>query len=235
MSYATSIERLLLVLLPRRTRNNVRMRLKTSSYLILGLVRGGVTSGYALKRFIEQQRTDSFWATTFAQIYPELAQLEEGGYLEHHEDPHGARQRRAYALTEKGERALMSWLRRETVPKRELRDEGLLRLAFADHLPREDAIELVRRLRARSEEAEREFREEIIPIGKAISASMGLRFPAEVCRMGAGYHAWAIEHLRQLEEELRDEQRADRKPVRANAAANALEGQPALTRSARAP
>ena len=173
--------------------------------MILGLVRGGVTSGYALKRFVEQQRMDAFWATTFAQIYPELAKLEEGGYLSHREDPHGGRQRRAYALTDRGERALMAWLRRERIPKRELRDEGLLRLAFADHLPREDAIELVRRLRARSEEAEREFREEIIPVGQAISSALGLRFPAEVCRMGAGYHAWAIEHLTRLEAELEAE------------------------------
>ena len=42
------------------------MALKTSSYLILGLIRGGVTSGYAIKRFIEQQRMSVFWATTFA-------------------------------------------------------------------------------------------------------------------------------------------------------------------------
>jgi DNA-binding PadR family transcriptional regulator len=178
--------------------------LKTSSYLILGLVRAGVTSGYAIKRFVEQQRMEVFWATTFAQIYPELAQLEEGGYISHRDDPHGARQRRAYELTTKGERALMSWLRRSRVPPWELRDEGLLRLALADHLPREDAIALVERLRERSEEAEREFREQIIPIGEALRAQ-GLQFPIVIGRMGAGYHAWAIEHLRELEAELREE------------------------------
>jgi DNA-binding PadR family transcriptional regulator len=162
--------------------------LKTSSYLILGLVRGGVTSGYAIKRFIDEQRMAVFWATTFAQIYPELAQLEDAGYLTHREDPHGARRRRAYALTAKGERALMAWLRRSRVPPMELRDEGLLRLALADHLPRADAIALVQRLRARSEEAEREFREEIIPIGEALR-SVGLRFPVVVGSLGAAYHA----------------------------------------------
>ena len=31
----------------------------------------------------------AFWATTFAQIYPELAQLEDAGYLTHRDDPHG--------------------------------------------------------------------------------------------------------------------------------------------------
>lgn len=139
------------------------MALKTSSYMILALVRAGVTSGYAIKRFVEQQRMEVFWATTFAQIYPELAHLEEEGYLTHEDDPHGARQRLAYSLTAKGERALMSWLRRARVPRMELRDEGLLRLAFADHLPPEDAIELVRRLRERARDAEREFREDDRP------------------------------------------------------------------------
>src|SRR5207244_1480467 len=87
------------------------------------------------RRFIEEQRMDLFWATTFAQIYPELAELERAGYLVHQDDPQGARQRRAYALTPKGEHALLSWLRRSRVPPRELRDEGLLRLAFAGWAP----------------------------------------------------------------------------------------------------
>jgi PadR family transcriptional regulator, regulatory protein AphA len=180
------------------------MALKTSSYMILGLVRGGLTSGYAIKQFIDEQRMSVFWATTFAQIYPELAQLEDSGHLTHRDDPHGRRQRRAYSLTGKGERALLSWLRRSRVPPMELRDEGLLRLAFADHLPRKDAIELVRRLRERSEEAEREFREEMIPLGEALREA-GLRFPVEIGRMGGAYHAWAIQHLSRLEAELREE------------------------------
>jgi DNA-binding PadR family transcriptional regulator len=177
--------------------------LKPSSYVILGLVRGGLTSGYAIKRFIRDQRMELFWATTFAQIYPELAQLEEGGYLTHREDPQGGRQRRAYALTAKGERALLSWLRRAQIPPRELRDEGFLRLALADLLPTEDAIMLVRRLRARSEAAVREFREDVIPRGEALR-SLGVRFPLEICHLGAAYHALIVEHLDQLEADLRE-------------------------------
>ncbi len=193
------------------TGDNHLVALKSSSYLILGLVRGGMTSGYALKRFIEQNRMEVFWATTFAQIYPELAQLEEDGYLTHRDDPHGGRQRRAYALTSEGERALMSWLRDASIPPMELRDEGLLRLAFADHLPRDEAIALVQRLRARAEEAEREFRETILPIGEALLAA-GLRFPVEIGRMGAGYYAWSIEHLSDLEANLRAEERSNPQP-----------------------
>ena len=180
------------------------MAVKSSSYLILALIRGGLTSGYAIKRFIKEQRMAVFWATTFAQIYPELALLERNGYITHRDDPHGARPRRAYALTAKGERTLMSWLREEAIPPMELRDEGLLRLAFADHLPKEEAIELVQRLRARAEDAEREFRETILPMGEALRAA-GLRFPVEIGRMGAGYYAWSIEHLTKLEADLRAE------------------------------
>jgi DNA-binding PadR family transcriptional regulator len=180
------------------------MALKTSSYMILGLVRGGIGSGYAIKRFIEQNRMSVFWATTFAQIYPDLAALEASGHLTHRDDPHGARQRRAYTLTPKGERALSAWLRRATVPPMELRDEGLLRLAFADHLPRDEAIELVTRLRVRAEEAEREFREEILPLGEALRAA-GLRFPIVIGQLGTEYHAWSAVRLRELEAELRDE------------------------------
>jgi DNA-binding PadR family transcriptional regulator len=178
--------------------------LKPSSYLILGLVRGGMTSGYAIKRFIDETRMPVFWATTLAQIYPELAHLEDAGYLSSTDDPHGARQRRAYSLTPTGERALMAWLRRAQVPPMELRDEGLLRLAFADNLPRDEAIALVGRLRARSEEAAREFRDEIVPIGEALRAG-GLRFPVVIGQIGADYHAWAAERLRALEAELQGE------------------------------
>ena len=177
------------------------MALKPSSFLILGLVRGGVSSGYAIRQFIDQQRMTMFFATALAQIYPELAQLETAGYLRGRDEPQGARRRRTYTLTEKGERALMGWLRRTRVPPMELRDEGLLRLAFADHLAPADALALVRRLRARSEDAEREFREQIIPIGETLRAA-GLRFPVVVGRMGAEYHAWAARHLAELEAEL---------------------------------
>ena len=180
------------------------MALKPSSYVILGLVRGGIASGYAIKRFIEDQRRELFWATAFAQVYPELAKLEEAGHLTHREDPQGGRRRRAYSLTAKGERALLAWLRRPRVPPPELRDEGLLRLAFADNLPREEAIELVRRLRERSEVAEREFREEIIPKGE-LFLEEGFRFPVEIARLARAHHQLVVEHLEQFEARLAQE------------------------------
>src|SRR6266567_7108360 len=115
------------------------MRLKSSAYLILGMLRGGVGTGYAIKRTVDQS-TRFCWATSFAQVYPELARLEAERYIVGHDDPQGQRPRRTYHVTEKGERALEDWLRSQRAPNFEFRDEGLLRLFFADALSEEDAI-----------------------------------------------------------------------------------------------
>jgi DNA-binding PadR family transcriptional regulator len=94
--------------------------------------------------------TRFFWAASLAQVYPELAGLEENGYVTGTDEPHGKRPRKTYRLTDKGRAALSDWLHSERVPDFEQRDEGLLRLFFADALPLEEGLELVRRLRARA-------------------------------------------------------------------------------------
>jgi DNA-binding PadR family transcriptional regulator len=109
------------------------MRLKPSSYLILGMVHRGRETGYAIKRAVDRS-TRFFWAASFAQVYPELAALENDGYRTSAQEPHGARPRKTYRLTDKGHAALGEWLRSERIPDFEQRDEGLLRLFFADSL-----------------------------------------------------------------------------------------------------
>ena len=44
-------------------------------------------------------------------MYPELPALEEGGYVVSVDEPHGARPRKAYRLTDQGRAALDEWLR----------------------------------------------------------------------------------------------------------------------------
>ncbi len=125
--------------------------MKPSSYLILGLVRTGFSSGYAIRRAIEDMDMLAFWSTSLAQIYPELSALEKAGHVTRREDPHGARTRMAYELTPQGEDALMAWLRDLDFPPMDVHDEGLLRLGFGDMLPPEDALALVAEMRRRSE------------------------------------------------------------------------------------
>jgi DNA-binding PadR family transcriptional regulator len=173
------------------------MRLKPSSYLILGMLARGVETGYAVKRAVDRS-TRFFWAASYAQVYPELAALENDGYLTSAHAPHGARPRKTYRLTDKGHTALASWLRSERIPDFEQRDEGLLRLFFADALPPEEALALVRRLRVRAEEVDRDFQTEILPLAERARG----RFALIVAREGADYFAWRAAWFRGIEEEL---------------------------------
>ena len=70
------------------------MKLRPVSYLLLGMVRLGATSGYAIKKAADFS-TRAFWPTSLAQVYPELARLEQEGLLVRREDPRGARARGA--------------------------------------------------------------------------------------------------------------------------------------------
>jgi DNA-binding PadR family transcriptional regulator len=175
------------------------VRLKPSSYLLLGMLNRGVKTGYAIKRTVDNS-TRLFWAASLAQVYPELAALEEGGYITGTHEPRGARPRKAYRLTDKGAEALDAWLRSERVPAFEFRDEGLLRLFFADAVPLEEALGLVSRLRAEAEAVDRDFRAQIVPLAERASG----RFPLIVAREGADYFAWRAGWFRALEAELRD-------------------------------
>ena len=176
------------------------MRLKPGSYLILGMLNRGIQTGYAIKRTVDRS-TRFFWAASLAQVYPELAALEDDDYVVSSDEPHGARPRKTYRLTDKGREALDSWLRSERVPEFEQRDEGLLRLFFADALPLQDALQLVTRLRARAEEIDRAFQAEILPLARRATG----RFALIVAREGADYYSWRAAWLRQIEAELTDE------------------------------
>lgn len=129
------------------------MKLKPISYMVLGMLRLGATSGYAIKKAADAS-TSAIWPVSLAQVYPELARLKEGGLVTRSEDPHGGRARSSYALTEDGEKALLAWLRSSHEAPIQFRIEGLLRFFFADALPKEDQIELLRR----GQERIREYR-----------------------------------------------------------------------------
>ena len=62
-------------------------------------------TGYAIKRAVDRS-TRFFLAASLAQVYPELAALEEDEYVVSTDEPRGARPRETYRLTDKGQSAL---------------------------------------------------------------------------------------------------------------------------------
>jgi PadR family transcriptional regulator AphA len=176
------------------------VRLRPPAYLMLGMLRLGAKSGYAIKKSADIS-TRFFWPTSLAQVYPELARLERQGLLTRRDDSQGARARSAYQITPQGEAALLAWLRSSRETPTQFRDEGVLRLFFADALPGEDQLALVRRLRERARANASHMRAEILPVAAEL-AEHGTHFPAHAARLGADMSEFAEQWLARLEAEL---------------------------------
>jgi DNA-binding PadR family transcriptional regulator len=182
------------------TRWGVAMKLTPSSFLMLGMVRLGARSGYALKKAADAS-TRFFWPTSLAQVYPELAQLVQAGLLTREADHQGSRERFAYSLTEQGEQALSKWLRSAHEAPTQFRDEGVLRLFFADALSEEDQLTLIRRMRDRVRAVAAHTREEIVPLAETLQEA-GTRYPAMVARLRADTYEFMERWLAEREAEL---------------------------------
>jgi PadR family transcriptional regulator AphA len=177
------------------------MPLKTSAYLVLGMLRFGAGSGYAIKKAADMSAR-FFWTTSLAQVYPDLADLEERGLVTHREAPRGARPRSLYQVTKKGDEALLRWLLSEREQPPQYRDEGVLRLFFADALSDEQQRALVRRLAERARRGEQQIREEIVLVAETMAENEGPRFPAVTARLGADLFGFAADWMERLEKEL---------------------------------
>ena len=123
------------------------MELTPTAYVILGMVSREARSGYEIKAAVDNS-TRFFWAASYGQIYPELKRLSEAGLVEGVDASRGERKRTVYAITDAGMTALTDWLRQPPQTS-EMREEGLLKLFFADVLPPEDAIATLRVMRER--------------------------------------------------------------------------------------
>ena len=161
--------------------------MSTVTPVILGFLSFGPKSGYEIKSAVDRS-TRFFWAASYGQIYPELKRLEAAGLIAGEDVPTGDRARRVYALTETGREELEAWLLgRETTV--ELRDESLLRLFFADALPRETALTLL--------EGRRRGHEEYLKVLRAIDEREGdgedPLFVDLVLRWGIAFHEWGAE------------------------------------------
>ena len=163
--------------------------------VLLGMLSLGPRSGYDIKAIVDRS-TRFFWAASYGQIYPELRRLEKEGLIEGEDAPTGGRNRRVYRLTKAGREALRDWLFGSTVTI-EYRDESLLRLFFADALPREEALFLL--------EGRKKGHEEYLKVLREIEARPGGKDPDFVdlvLRWGIEFNEWGAQwcekHLKRL-------------------------------------
>jgi PadR family transcriptional regulator, regulatory protein AphA len=105
-------------------------RLSEASYIVLGILEHAQSATpYELKQMAKLS-TMHFWTVSHAQLYKESARLAAEGLLSEEQEQTGRRRRR-YSLTQQGRQALEAWRdepERTGSDRRELRDEGLLKL-----------------------------------------------------------------------------------------------------------
>jgi PadR family transcriptional regulator AphA len=173
--------------------------LSSTAYVILGMVREEPRSGYEIKAAVDST-TRFFWAASYGQIYPELKRLAEEGLVVGSDAPTGGRRRTVYEITADGEEELKAWLRRapETY---EMREEGLLKLFFAGALEPEDAVEILRAMRAHRLAANAKLRE-MKPLAEAECAAGDDPYPLLVLEGGLEFTEWFANWCKRVERRI---------------------------------
>ena len=109
----------------------------------MGLLSREDLSGYDLTRRMAG-RVGYFWSARHSQIYPELARLEDGGYVTHSVVEQKERpDKKVYRITAEGLDALKEWVIQPPVP-RPIRDELTLKAYSVWLADEEEAVRLFR-------------------------------------------------------------------------------------------
>ncbi len=179
--------------------------LSPTAYVILGMVRDEPRSGYEIKALVDGT-TRFFWAASYGQIYPELKRLAEQGLVAGSDAPTGGRRRTVYEITADGEEELKAWLRRppETY---EMREEGLLKLFFAGALEPEEAVEIVRSMRAHRLDANAKLRA-MKPTAEEETGEDGDCYPMLVLEGGLEFTAWFADWCERIERRILERPKA---------------------------
>ena len=117
--------------------------MRTLGHAVLGLLSREELSGYDLKRWMERP-LGYFWSARHSQIYPELARLEEEGFVTHRVvEQSGKPDKKVYRITPSGLEALKEWVVQDP-SSRPVRDELTLKAYSVWLADREKAARLFR-------------------------------------------------------------------------------------------
>lgn len=172
------------------------MKLSGTAVVILGLLALRPRSGYEIKQTVDRS-TRYFWSASYGQIYPELRRLATAGLVEGEDAPTGARRKTVYRITAAGRDEFQAWLADPGFGL-ELRDEGLLKLFFADLLSSEQAIALVRARR----EVHQRWLDQLRAIDSGPPFVGGQAFPDVVLAYGIDFSEWAASWWEAMERRL---------------------------------
>jgi DNA-binding PadR family transcriptional regulator len=113
---------------------------------VLGLLKDRPMHGYQLSRELGES-LGGLWRVSYGSLYPTLRRLERDGAIESEGDVRGARRKKVYRITPKGEDLFLELLQ-ETPQDTQTEDARFrMRFAFFRYLPPETRIRLLERRR----------------------------------------------------------------------------------------
>ncbi|MGH3564144.1 MAG: helix-turn-helix transcriptional regulator [Mycobacterium sp.] len=177
------------------------MQLTTASYVMLGMLSVGSKSGYEIRRSAELSLR-YFWAVSPAQIYTELARLEDAKLVRGVDGARGNRPRRTFRLTAAGRKALRTWLLQDDLGRLEIRDPFLLKLFFADVLDADEVHDIIELAQARSRAAMQTVERVASPAAKKTLERHGAAYPSRVAPFYTELHQFILDWCDRLQDEL---------------------------------
>lgn len=126
-----------------------RRRLSGTGYVALGTLRGGSLTGYDIKKRVDES-TGAFYGASLGQIYPELRKLAEAHLVTSTPAPYLGLDRNFHRITDMGTEALRAWVATPSASPR-VRDEAMLKLAFAGVVPHKQRLMLLESMGERAQ------------------------------------------------------------------------------------
>lgn len=181
-------------------------------YVILGLLAHAPMTGYDIKKKIENS-ISHFYEISYGQIYPELARLEEQGFVSLTVGyGESGMVRKVYSLTAAGLVDLQAWIAK-AVEEEKLHYDILLKLFFGRHVSMQENIEQIKAFRERSAAKLELFQSYEEELRRILGASMDhayvlltVRFGQKACQ---AYLEWADEAICYLQDNNNDIERDD--------------------------
>lgn len=168
--------------------------LTPTAFVVLGLVAiTGPATSYRLKQ-AAQASIGNFWSFPHSQLYVQPQRLADRGLLEQQQEE-GGRRRRTFRLTDAGRAALHEWLADPHTQPLELRDEALLKLAFAAEASTADLRNLAKQQQQVQKEAIADYDE----LARSVDATGEARFTRATLEMGRRYSRLACDFWRDVE------------------------------------
>jgi DNA-binding PadR family transcriptional regulator len=139
--------------------------------IILGLLRERPMHGYEIQQYIQMSQMERWANVLSGSIYYALNKMEQEELIRTEaEERTGARLRKIYAITEKGEKAFKdSLVEALSAPVRSLKSDFFVALGWIDELPKEECIRLLRKNIEKLEENKHYWK-----IGRTLKGKYGL-------------------------------------------------------------